>query len=286
MPSPGETPRVYLIGTGLPEKEGATLEAMAALKGCGVVFAPDPSDGFFQRWCRDVRPHGNLSRGEDRRRCVEEVLAASRGAPVAFAIYGHPMYYEPITELLTTECRFRGVPVKVVNGISAADAVLAALRWPLGYSQGLLVCDVRHYLAHRPPREVCVLVYKFAMDEASHPKMVRALMERRPADEEVAIVECRRNAGDEDRVEWVAVGRLIERLEKPLGLYASLFIPSAPKRIRWRGLLRAWIRLNRVIPFYRIWRDDGPRPETSSEYASQSGTPAGKSAGEPPAGKR
>ena len=237
-PEPGAlSAQVYIVGLGIPEKSAATVEALDTLRRCRTIFVPDPDDGFFRRLCRDVRPHGVpvfTAEHEIDPASIEPVFEAlSAEGPVAFAIYGHPLVYEPITKLLLEECQRRKVAVSAVSGLSAADAALSLLSYPLGPGQGLQIGDILHFCRQQADTRMAVFIYKVGMEPQNHAGLLRSLLASHPKNAPLALVE-RQNYGQAgDQAEWLSVGGLEARLQKPLSLYASLFlpplIPSAPR---------------------------------------------------------
>ncbi len=238
--------QVYLIGLGLPEKGGCTLEALEAMGRCRRLFVPDPEEPFFRRFGASLEPHRNLSRPRDRAACVERLLRDLEGGPVGFAIYGHPLFFEPIAEDILRECRLRGVTCLAVNGVSAVDAVLSALGQPLGFGAALTVADIRHFERHEVGRGQAALIFKAAMETGSREELVQSLVRSRSRAFQVAVVECRNFSRSEDRVEWVALGDLPEALRRPASLYVSIFVPPWRRTHPWRALFRPWIRFKRV----------------------------------------
>lgn len=221
--------QVYIVGLGIPEKGAATVEALEVLRRCRTIFVPDPEDGFFRRLCGDARPHGvpgSPTRDGMDPAVVAPVLAAvSPEGPVAFAIYGHPLYYEPITQYLLGECLRRGLSVSVVSGLSAVDAVLSVLQQALGFGWGLQIGDTQFFCGQDPDPRMAVLIYKVAMEPGNQDLLLDALARSYPKSARLAIVERENYQAPSDRVEWLTVGAFRARLKKPLGLYATVFLP-------------------------------------------------------------
>lgn len=220
---------VFIVGLGLPEGAAATQEAADALSRCKTVFATDPKDPFINGLCDDVRPQGELGSAARNEAMVKKVLAAARAGDTAFTIYGHPLFYEPITRRLVEECARLKAPHEIISGVSSVDAVLSLVRYPLAAGHGLQVGDVSHFaFAGVDPRQAAV-VFKFAMDDSAYGGLLGSLKRSHGPAARVAIVQRRLIPAEKDHVEWLAVGGLSARLKKPLPFFCSLFVPPRNK---------------------------------------------------------
>lgn len=120
---------VTIIGLGLSSGDHLTLEALKALKSCDVIFAPSgalppPLLGL----AADFRDTSALYHQADTERLLAAaVLAEPAGRSVAVCTVGHPLIFDKPVAALMAECRRKGVPCRVLPGISAVDAVLCEL---------------------------------------------------------------------------------------------------------------------------------------------------------------
>lgn len=222
-------PKVYLIGLGIPEVYSLTVEALAAIRRCRTLFVNNPQMEFFRRHCSDVRPIGvlDMSRREDSLNALTaRILAAARkSGPVGFAIYGHPILYEPPGARLLEACRRGKIPFRVVAGISAFDAVLACLGLSVGKGEAVRVGDRDHFLrkdVYPDPRSHA-LIYKAGQTLEQLEVLARRFLEVFPGNHRVALVECLDSSPE--RARWVRLDRLGKALRRP-ELYTTLVVPA------------------------------------------------------------
>lgn len=220
---------VYIVGLGLPESAAVTHEAVEVLRRCRTIFATEAKDPLLVPLCADVRPQGILGTPAKNDAMVAKVLAAARLGDTAFTIYGHPLLYEPVARRLVEECARLKIPHEVVSGVSSVDAVLSLVRHPLAAGDGLQVGDVRYFARAGVDPSQAAVIFKFAMDSAVHGALFDSLRRSHGPAARAAVVQRRLMPSEKDHVEWLAVGRLRDRVKKPLPFFSSLFIPPRNK---------------------------------------------------------
>lgn len=120
---------VTLIGLGISAGEHLTLEALKALKSADVIFAPRGAlPPALLGLAADFRDTSALYHKPDTEKLLAEaVLAEPAGRAVAVCTVGHPLIFDKPAAFLLEACRRRGVPCRVLPGVSAVDAVLCEL---------------------------------------------------------------------------------------------------------------------------------------------------------------
>lgn len=229
-------PKVYIVGLGLPELHTLTRRAYEVLSRCRTLFVNNPGVPLFNDICPDVRGVGQFSRGSDPESYgpfIEAIVsAARRRSPVAFAIYGHPMFYEGSAIELLRGCRKARVDCEIVPGISTVDAILAQLSLPLESESGLQVTSAVHLLSADPDPEFHVIVYKVC-ETLQRSRLLRPrLLRIYPPSHRVALVKC--PSWEPGRVRWFPLRELPPKDQRP-DVYVSLLIPplaAAPKPAR------------------------------------------------------
>ncbi len=225
-------PGFYVVGLGIPEKAAATVEAIDVLRRADVVFATDPNDRFFGLLCKDVRSFGDIgsTRGPQATRAAAKRVAeeAGPGKSVAFAIYGHPLLFEPVVAMVIEEARGLGRQVKVVPGISALDASLALLGEAIPPDGGLLVGDIEFFLRNDPRADCALFVYKAGMVPKNLARLLARLAESRGKKARVAVVEGRNFSNSRETASWATLDALSR--EGKIPYYASLFLPGPTAR--------------------------------------------------------
>ncbi len=221
-------PKVYLIGLGIPEIYSLTVEALAAIRRCRTLFVNNPQMEFFRRHCADVRPIGVLDMSRRERSLnalTARILTAARQGPAGFAIYGHPILYEPPGAHLLEACRRRKIPFRVVAGISAFDAVLACLGLSVGKGESVRVADRDHFLRDdvSPDPRSHALIYKAAQTLDQLEALAGRLLKVFPGRHKVALVECLDSSPE--RARWVRLDRLGKALKRP-EIYTTLVVPA------------------------------------------------------------
>lgn len=127
---------IYVVGTGMVGYSQLTREAMSALEASERVYFAATQDLVLEHvreeYTEDVvdlneEYERNESRLDTYERMAEEVLSGAEelDAPVAFALYGHPMVFVSPSRFVLEEAPERGLEVEVQPGVSAMDCVYA-----------------------------------------------------------------------------------------------------------------------------------------------------------------
>lgn len=104
-----------------------TLETLAALKKCGIVFSHCLDRGgkdLLARSCARFEPLRGLSLAETAGRVKK---AFSSCDTVGFITYGNPFFLNATTALLNKELAAEGVKVEVLPAVSSFDAIVNLL---------------------------------------------------------------------------------------------------------------------------------------------------------------
>ncbi len=119
---------VTIIGLGISGGDHLTLEALKALKSCDVIFAPKGAlPPALLGLAADFRDTSALYHQDDTERLLAEAALAEAARSVAVCTVGHPLIFDKPAAFLMEACRRRGVPCRVLPGVSAVDAVLCEL---------------------------------------------------------------------------------------------------------------------------------------------------------------
>ena len=129
---------VIVVGLGPAGREWLTPEAQAALAGADVLIGYGPYLDRVPANPRQVRhPSDNTVEAE---RAAHALELAQAGATVAVVSSGDPGVFAMASAVLevATEDRFTGVPVRIVPGLTAAQAVASRVGAPLGHDYCVL----------------------------------------------------------------------------------------------------------------------------------------------------
>jgi hypothetical protein len=129
-PPPRREPGVVLCGLGIAPAAGSpTVECVAALRACDVVFQNSASDSvgaMLRLFCRDIRP-SPFHHEYDALLLVERMFAeARRGRVVGMATFGHPLLFGPIARAALARGRHEGLSVRIVSAPSTLGEMLSA----------------------------------------------------------------------------------------------------------------------------------------------------------------
>ncbi len=87
---------------------------------------------------------------------TERVFAATASEDVVYAVPGHPMFGETTVKAVIAACESRGIPYRVIPGISFVDRVAAALK--IDVVDGLSIIDAYTIKSNLPdPRKACFI---------------------------------------------------------------------------------------------------------------------------------
>lgn len=234
--------RVYLIGLGIPEITSMTLEAVAALKKCSVVFSAGAGlfdQGFLNRFCPDIRriDFDYTLKDQDReaRARIEVIFEALRTTgPAAFVAFGNPVFYDVLCQWIKHGCSLRGIPCEIVCGISAVDAVFSKLGIALLAGDGVRAGDLEYFDRNLPDPGSYALLFRPGKDSEKLKKIIHRCRDRYPSAHKVAFVRCASSTPVPERISWhrmQACARSVGKLDR----WTSLLIPPTGRESRQRG---------------------------------------------------
>jgi len=179
MPANAHPPfDIALIGMGIQSIDHMTLEAVQVLAECNTGFVvsmeQEGVDAFRNALLvrisngHDIPPLQSLSdayqkeriRSENYREAAQKVLdAVSDRQPVAFLTPGHPMVLDSVSQAILDGARKHQYKVKVVNGVSCIDSILASLQAELAPGIQIFEASCAMLLnTSLDPRVACVLL--------------------------------------------------------------------------------------------------------------------------------
>jgi precorrin-2 methylase len=169
---------IAIMGMGIQSIDHLTLEAIEVLAACHngfvVSLGQEALDAFRTALqsrigtLHTIPPLQSLSpayskdrlRSENYHEAARMVLdAAARATPVAFLTPGHPMVFDSVAQNILEATRRHNYKVRIVNGISSIDTVLACLQEEL--APGLQILDATIAMTHNitlDPRIACLLL--------------------------------------------------------------------------------------------------------------------------------
>lgn len=118
-----KTKTLIMASYGLEPKQ-VTLETMAALKECGVVFShclAGGKGGFISRSCAKFESLRGLSLAETAGKVKK---AFSAHDTVGFLTYGNPFFLNATAALINTTMKADGVKVIILPAVSSFDAII------------------------------------------------------------------------------------------------------------------------------------------------------------------
>lgn len=158
-------PLITLLGLGPGDPQLITGEARAILERCDVVYLrtsqhpavaalPPERLRTFDHLYQDAVDFADVYR-----HIAEQIVAmAEQGEDVTYAVPGHPLVGEASSALILQRAKEKGIPVRVIAGVSFVESVLAKLAIHLDNPaeadllQGWQICDALELAqAHHPP---------------------------------------------------------------------------------------------------------------------------------------
>lgn len=133
-----DSPDVYVAGCGIVDIRQLTKEAEAAIREAECVYMyyyNQAINNYVEAIASDVvfvteEYDGDTHRGEIYRRIADRVVGGAESVddPVTFLTYGHPFVFVTPTKFIVEAAEERGLDVRVMPGISAADCLFVDLR--------------------------------------------------------------------------------------------------------------------------------------------------------------
>lgn len=121
-------PRLLLAGLGLDYPRQATLEVLAALRGCDVVFSNlsgAEAMRFLALFCDDVRTISYQGARDEARWTAKICAELKPGRRVAFVTRGHPLVSGKLAEALLKGARRRRAEVVNFPALSTMDTIVS-----------------------------------------------------------------------------------------------------------------------------------------------------------------
>ncbi|MEM6973606.1 MAG: SAM-dependent methyltransferase [Pseudomonadota bacterium] len=258
-PPAAARPDITIAGLGLRGLDHVTAETEAAIRAAREVLYLDPGLGTAE-WlaarCDRATPLFETTYAEDAHRLdgyrdvVRRVLeAALDHAPVVYAVEGHPTVGLTSVALIQRGAAALGLSLTIQPGISALDALIAALGIdPL--VEGLMMVEATDLLLRRRPLipDMPLIVWQAGMVETalysprpSRPERFRRLVEMLrlayPADHPVTVFNAGTHPLVADRVDTVALEALAEATDLMVPSVTLYLPPVAPRAITDRSLL-------------------------------------------------
>ena len=236
-----------IVGTGIRFGAQTTPEARAAIETADEVVHLS-GEPIGDEWLSSLNAstkslaplyYAGVEHGEPRSRIYEtmadHILERVRaGNNVCVALYGHPMLFATPARLAAEQARSEGYRVRVLPGISAADCLLADLRFDPGRT-GLQSYEAKRFLERNPavePTAALVLWQIGAMDTdhavtgppqpESVVDLTKRLLEIYQADHEVVLYRASEYAALESFIDRLPLEDLPVANIDPM---ATLFIP-------------------------------------------------------------
>lgn len=163
---------------------------------------------------------------------AEEIVARGQKANVVYAVPGHPLFGEMSVQKILAQAREKGIPVRVIAGVSFVDAACAALALdPL--ARGLQVADAtdlaRHHFPPLNPDQPALVGQVYSRAVASDCKLT--LLVLYPPEHPITLIDA---AGTpEQHVRWLPLEQLDHAEHWASGsrlqyLLTTLYVPPLP----------------------------------------------------------
>jgi uncharacterized protein YabN with tetrapyrrole methylase and pyrophosphatase domain len=164
---------IVIAGLGIRGRDQITAEVQRVLRDVDVVFH-SVSDDRTREWLEamttdtcdlnDLYTDGRPRIDAYRMMSDMVVGRAATGMAVMFAVYGHPCVLHTGVQLTLREAAKRGVPTRILPGISSIDGMLAAIGTDFGFG-GLHVLEASDMLMYGrvPQSEGHVVILQVAI---------------------------------------------------------------------------------------------------------------------------
>ena len=244
---------IYFMGAGILFPEQLTLQTLAALDECSVVYTNlRQSDLVLLADNLAAKIHSIWTlyqEGRERSLNYEDIIAliersATDGLPVGWLTQGHPTIFDSVTQALLRAADERDWSVCVVPSMSCIDTVLAQL----GYdpANGLVVFEaeaVVHRDIHLSPKHAVLLLQPSAFGSSLTNYRIAQTPDLQPLknhlfrfyapDQVVAFVRSASRQSGPPNIHWLVLSELTHI--PPEDLFGStMFIPAAPSHVTSR----------------------------------------------------
>ena len=152
-----------------------------------------------------------------------EVMKRAEDGDVLYAVPGHPLVGERSVELLIERARDRGVPLRILSGLSFIEPVVEAVG--IGFTSGLKVLDALSIEEVQPDPGVPNIVYQLhGRLVASQVKL--ALLDHYPPEFQIALIHAA-GVPNGQKVEWLPLYDLDRR--SGFDHLTTLYVPPQPR---------------------------------------------------------
>lgn len=236
---------IYIVGLGILSSLQVTRETEQTLRLCKTVFFLHPEAKWVQKYLESLCPNvvdldscytEDVLRGEAYKKMVETVFNAAReDAPVALALYGHPMVFVSPSKTILRDAPDAGFKAKMLPAVSSLDCMFVDLE--VDPSEGLMMYECNEMLLYRrslQPDLHCIIWQPGSVESEVFTKRINRperflrlkeyLLQFYPGDHVVTIITCSLNPIVESKVTKVPLGEL-ETKNIQLHAGATLYIP-------------------------------------------------------------
>ncbi len=241
---------IYIVGLGILSSLQVTRETEQTLRLCKKVFFLHPEAKWVQKYLESVCPNvvdldscysEDVLRAEAYKKMVETVFDAAReDAPVAFALYGHPMVFVSPSKTILRYAPDAGLTAKMLPAVSSLDCMFVDLG--IDPSEGLMMYECNEMLLYRRPLLAdmhCIIWQPGSVESEVFTKRINRperflrlkayLLQFYPRDHVVTIITCSLNPIVESKLTQVPLGEL-ETKNIQLHAGATLYIPPRGRK--------------------------------------------------------
>jgi len=221
---------LYIFSFGMKPSQ-ITLETLAALKKCDVVFSHclDGREGdFISGACKEFRMLRGLN-GLQISGLVKKAFLTR--ATVGFLTYGNPFFLNATTALINAEMKKAGICVRVIPAVSSFDAIINLMDLNRYSTSGLRLVDVaavRKDVPLTPEMDTLFFVIgdlNLKGNGRYREKFFEKLKKTYSREHSVFLVNCARIGAESGRLMRTSVARLKKTFNKADEV-TTLFIPA------------------------------------------------------------
>ncbi len=227
-----KTKTLIIASYGLQPKH-VTLETLAVLKKCGIVFSHCLDRGgkdLLARSCARFEPLRGLSLAETAGRVKK---AFSSYDTVGFITYGNPFFLNATTALINKEMAAAGIAVAVLPAISSFDSIVNLLDLNKFSLNGLRLVDTAaamEQMKFTPAMDTLFFVVgdlNLKGNEKYRAAFLKGLEENYPAKHPVTIINCPTIENDLGRLVKTSVSKFKTVFSKA-DLVSTILVPGVP----------------------------------------------------------
>ncbi len=241
---------IYIVGLGILSSLQVTRETEQTLRLCKKVFFLHPEARWVQKYLESLCPNvvdldscysEDVLRGVAYEKMVKTVFDAAReGAPVALALYGHPMVFVSPSKTILQYGPEAGLKTKMLPAVSSLDCMFVDLG--VDPSEGLMMYECNEMLLYRRPLLTdmhCIIWQPGSVESEVFTKRINQperflrlkayLLQFYPRDHVVTIITCSLNPIVESKLTKVPLGEL-ESKNIQMHAGATLYIPRLDRK--------------------------------------------------------